>query len=198
MNHQQSAVAAAALRGVYPRVDIVASSFNNAPAVMVKRSELVERIRNMIVIVKDYEEREMLKHIMVPTIPYYLVGLDAKIESRLRSYFAEMIFVAAFELGEERAIAGWAISRLANVSRRLQAWLNDAPRFTQAERDWLSYWCNPVVIARNGDADKVSMAAWSNGIYLDGVWAENYLTPTTIKQLVKFNDNQHMVVYDHN
>lgn len=179
-----------------PSVPVVDCHYNRT---LVKRTDLVNRIRDMIVIVKNFEEQELLMHLPMTTIPYYLVGLDDEMEQEVRSYFAEMIFVAALEYPGDPAMpmSGIRVGRLARKSDKLTEWLKDAPRFSQAERDYISYWCNPVLIAHD-PGTKLTLSSWGYGAYVNGQWVEQIVTADFIKRRIDFDELRHMIVYDHN
>lgn len=166
---------------------------------MVKRSELVRRIRDLIVVVKDYEQRAMLEAIQITTIPYYLVGLDEQMEHSVRSFLAECAFVATFELGydQDAAIGGPRVAALAQVPKRLQDWIDTAHQFSKGEREFIYDWCNPMQFLRNEKA-VLTLSAWGCGVYQDGRWQVGMLTPNWLKAAIGFDDEQHMLAYDIN
>lgn len=166
--------------------------------IQVKRSDLINDIRNNILIVKDWEEIDAIRKLSWDRaiIPYYVVGINEQQEEELRSFFAEMIFCSAFELsyrGYEgnRSIAGAAIARLPKKSEKLVEWERLTERFSAAERDFISEFANPIQVVSG-----IGICAWGIGAYVRGQWIENILTVSWIHQQLGFDESTHVIIYD--
>lgn len=163
--------------------------------IMVKRSDLLNRIRDMVVIMNDFQQQHLFKHLPGITIPYYAVGIDEEITQDLRTFFAEMILMATFEYPcwPKARIAGLRMSRLPTLPITLAHWIGKAQHLTQAECDFVGEFCNPTKFVHGQ-----GFCAWGAGLYINGFWLDGAVTPAFMKKRLDFSDETHMVVYDDN
>lgn len=160
--------------------------------VRVSKTELLRRIRDMVVIMNDLVQEPVFKSLKGVTIPYYAVGIDEEITQELRSYFAEMIYNATFgPLAQwpTKGIAGRNEKSLPMISITLAHWIANANHLTMMERDHISTFCNPTRYYPTQ-----GFYAWGSGGYVNGTWYANLVCPLTIKYLLDFDDRTHVVI----
>lgn len=162
--------------------------------IRVNKSELLRRIRDMVVIMNDLVQEPMFKNLEGVTIPYYAVGIDEEITQELRTYFAEMIYNATFGCGRTtiwpaKGICGADNSCLPETSITLAHWIATAQHLTMTERDHINTFCNPTrYIPGQG------FYAWGSGGYVNGQWYANLVCADSIKYLLGFQDRTHVVI----
>lgn len=161
--------------------------------VRVNKTELLRRIRDMVVIMNDLVQEPVFKSLEGVTIPYYAVGIDEEITQELRSYFAEMIYNATFGplmQWPTKGIAGMN-TELPTIPITLAHWIATAPHLNMAERDHICQFCNPT-----RSMPGRGLYAWGSGGYVNGQWYANLVTPQSIKYLLNWNDRTHVVISD--
>lgn len=156
----------------------------------VSKSLTINRIKNMIRIVKHpIEEESLFAKQNVPCIPYYTVGLYGKQEELLRRHMAERLFFGAFEskLNPKQQLTG-LLGNHTPMPIELHSWFNGREaRMTLQEVEYLQSWCNVISM----QPPLRDLGLYGATFYMNGHKYEGRLTADWLRTILGFDPYRH-------
>lgn len=183
---------------IKPVVIDVGASYTD-PRIPIHKQTLINRISQFICIVSDYMQAPLLKEFDGLTIPFYAVGVDEDMCHEFRMYFAEVYYEAIFNDGgrsDAWPIAGHRITQRIPLPEMIRQWAIKAYAnnwiLTQAERDYVFEFCNPIHVQLFRHESFISMHG--AGAYINGIWHDHTVDGRLIKYFLGYDERVDRIV----